>query len=170
MAFTASNRRGLAVVGTPPVERVDNPRVWFCGHCGARPEFDGTSAPPARVCGRCNLGLLLESDADAAPHPDQAFMVLDATLAVCALSQKAEKLLAMSETEAVNRHMTELLVPADTHAQGPENLAFAVTWAACGDEATRHAVVRPARTFGVRMRARIASCGPTRAALLVFVD
>jgi hypothetical protein len=95
-------------------------------------------------------------------------MVLDATLSVCAMSEQAERLLATSETEAVNRHITELVVPADAEAQGPENLAVAVTWAARGDEATRTVVVRPATTFGVRLRARIASCGPPRAALLVF--
>jgi hypothetical protein len=95
-------------------------------------------------------------------------MVLDATLSVCAMSEEAERLLATSETEAVNRHITELVVPADAEAQGPESLAVAVTWAARGDEATRNVVVRPATTFGVRLRARIASCGPPRAALLVF--
>jgi hypothetical protein len=95
-------------------------------------------------------------------------MVIDGTLSVCALSEAAERLLATSETEAVNRHVTELLVPADAEAQGPENLAVAVTWAARGDQTTRTVVVRPATTFGVRLRARIASCGPPRAALLVF--
>ena len=44
-------------------------------------------------------------------------------------------LLATRETEAVNRHVTELLVPADAEAQGPANLAVAVTWAARGDDA-----------------------------------
>jgi hypothetical protein len=111
---------------------------------------------------------MLESDAEAAPSPKEAFMVLDATLSVCALSRMAEKLLATSETEAVNRHITELVVPADAETQGPENLAVAITWAARGDEKTRNVVVRPTRTFGVRMRARIASCGPPSAALLVF--
>jgi hypothetical protein len=159
----------LAVVpASPPLERVEQATVWFCGHCGAQPNNDGSSPPSGRVCGDCGLGLLLESNADAAPTPDGAFMVLDATLAVCAMSEEAERLLATSEAEAVNRHITELVVPADAEAQGPENLAVAVTWAARGDEATRHVVVRPAKTFGVRLRARIASCGPPRAALLVF--
>jgi hypothetical protein len=72
------------------------------------------------------------------------------------------------EPEAVNRHVTELVVPADAEAQGPQNLAVAVTWAARGDESTRTVTVRPANIFGVRLKARIASCGPRRAALLVF--
>jgi hypothetical protein len=161
--------RRLAVVPAPlPLERVERATVWFCGHCGSQPTIDDSSAPSDRVCGDCGLGLLLQSGADAAPAPGGAFLVLDATLSVCAMSEAAERLLATSETEAVNRHITELVVPADAEAQGPENLAVAVTWAARGDEATRNVVVRPATTFGVRLRARIASCGPPRAALLVF--
>lgn len=159
--------RLTAVPTSAPGER-SAPDVWFCGHCGARPEVHGTSAPAERVCSDCSLGLLLQAGADAAPSPGAAFMVLDGTLSVCALSEEAERLLATSETEAVNRHVTELLVPADAETQGPENLAVAVTWAARGDKTMRRVVVRPAATFGVRLRARIASCGPPRAALLVF--
>jgi nucleoside-diphosphate-sugar epimerase len=43
-----------------------------------------------------------------------------------------------------------------------------VVWAARGDSGIRTAVVRPANTFGIRMTARIASCGPSPAALLVL--
>jgi hypothetical protein len=103
-----------------------------------------------------------------APNAGDAFLVLDSSLAVCAVSDAAESLLVTQETEAVNRHITELLVPADAEAQGRENLAVAVTWAARGDSGTRRVTVRPASTFGVRLSARIASCGPPRAALLVF--
>jgi hypothetical protein len=77
-------------------------------------------------------------------------------------------LLATVETDAVNRHVTELLVPADAEAQGPSNLAVAVTWAARGDARTRRVVVRPSNTFGIRLTARICSCGPPTAALVVF--
>ena len=158
---------GLARLVPQPGEQIDKPTVWFCGHCGTRPEGELGHAH-ARVCESCKLGLLLESDADVAPAKNQAFMVLDGTLSVCALSKHAETLLATTETEAVNRHVTELLVPADAEGSTPTSLAAAVTWAARGDETTRSVVVRPARTFGVRLRARIASCGPPRAALLVF--
>jgi hypothetical protein len=163
-----SARRLAVAPAALPLERVERATVWFCGRCGSQPTIDDSATPPERVCGDCGLGLLLQSGADTAPTPGAAFMVLDATLSVCAMSEEAERLLATSETEAVNRHITELVVPADAEAQGPESLAVAVTWAARGDEATRNVVVRPATTFGVRLRARIASCGPPRAALLVF--
>jgi hypothetical protein len=94
--------------------------------------------------------------------------VIDGSMAVCAVSGAAEKLLATHETDAVNRHVTELIVPADAEASGPKNLAVAVTWAARGDDGARTVTVRPANTFGVRIRARISTCGPPRAALLVF--
>jgi hypothetical protein len=158
-----SGRPALALVPAPEPA----PSVTFCGHCGARPEAD-PRGPASRVCGECELGLLLECAADCAPQADGAFLVLDSTLSVCAVSAAAERLLVTRETEAVNRHVTELIVPADAEAQGPANLAAAVTWAARGDETMRRVVVRPANTFGVRLSARIGTCGPPRAALLVF--
>jgi hypothetical protein len=95
-------------------------------------------------------------------------MVLDRWLSVCAVSAAAERLLATSETDAVNRHVTELVVPADAEAQGPSNLAAAITWAVSGDDTARSVVVRPANAFGIRIKARITTCSPPRAALLVF--
>lgn len=120
------------------------------------------------MCESCGLGLLLEAASDAAPAIGGAFLVLDGSLSVCAVSAAAERLLCTVETEAVNRHVIELLVPADAEAAGPENLAVAVTWAARGDECPSQVVVRPSNTYDVRLRARLASCGPPRAALLVF--
>jgi hypothetical protein len=161
-----SGRPALALVrALEPGESVAT--VTFCSHCGARPAVD-PRGPGSRVCGACELGLMLECDADCAPPGDGAFLVLDASLSVCAVSAAAERLLATRETDAVNRHVTELIVPADAEAQGRSNLAAAVTWAARGDETRHRVTVRPANTFGVRLSARIAACGPPRAALLVF--
>jgi len=126
------------------------------------------SDAPSRVCGGCGLGLLLECGADVAPAAGGAFMVVDSSLSVCAVSAAAERLLETKETDAVNRHVTELLVPADTEAQVRQNLAVAITWAARGDNETRKVKVRPANTFGIRISARIASCGPPKAALVTF--
>jgi hypothetical protein len=152
----------LAVVPTPASDPA--PEVLFCGHCGESPQPGANS----RVCESCQLGLLLNTRADVAPQPGGAFLVIDNSMSVCAVSAAAEELLACSETDAVNRHLTELLVPADAEADASHNLAVAVTWAARGDEVPRTVTVRPANTFGVRLRTRIAACGPQRAALLVF--
>jgi len=142
------------------------PLVWFCSHCGTRPAPPGPSGS-SRVCGECGLGLILEAGADVAPRAGDAFLVLDRTLAVCAVSRAAERLLAVSEPDAVNRHVTDLLMPAAAE-ECDDGLAVAVTWAARGEGGTRTTVVRPANTFGIRLTARITSCGPPRAALLVL--
>jgi hypothetical protein len=97
-------------------------------------------------------------------------MVIDSSLTVCAVSKHAERLLNINETDAVNRHIGEFLVPGDAETAPNENLATLVTWAARGDAPQRDVVVRPTNTFGVRYWARIGPCGPPTAALLVLAD
>jgi hypothetical protein len=163
------DRTGRALLAVVPDVAIEpSVTALFCSHCGTRAAWVTMEDVPSRVCQDCGLGLLLESSADVAPDAGAAFIVLDSSLSVCAVSDGAEKLLATRETDAVNRHITELLVPADAEAQGANNLAVAVTWAARGDGVTHTVTVRPSNTFGVRMSARIASCGPPRAALVVF--
>jgi hypothetical protein len=143
---------------------------WFCGHCAA-PSPAGAPPPTARVCTSCGLGLLLETREDAVPGEDDAFLVVDSTLLVQAMSKRAESFLGMSEEDAVNKPVAELLVPADAEAQGRTGFAAAVSQAADGqDPETARSFVRPWNTFGVRMSARIATCGPPRAALVVLED
>ena len=138
--------------------------VAFCGHCGTHPEADEQS----RVCPSCGLGLILHADAEAVPSVGDAFLVFDSYLSVCAASAEAEKLLSMSEMELVNRHLSDVLLPADVEAQSTTKLAMALLWATRGDQSTRRVLVRPANTFGVRLSADIASCGPPSAALVVL--
>lgn len=159
---TLYQRGRLALVPEPASAPV--PAISFCSHCGARP-----SAPSrSRVCASCEMGLVLQAGADIAPPVGGAFIVIDSSLSVCAVSNAAERLLDACETEAVNRHVTELLVPADAEAQGAQNLAVAVTWAARGEQGPSRVVVRPTNTYGVRLSARIGSCGPPTAALIAF--
>lgn len=141
----------------------------FCSHCGTRsPTSTNHATPGSRVCGECGLGLILEAGDDIAPHTGDAFLVLDRVLSICAVSRGAELLLATCEPDAVNRHITELLMPADAEAAGGESLSVAVVWAVRGEGGIRTTTVRPANTFGIRLTARIAGCGPPRAALLVL--
>jgi hypothetical protein len=162
-------RKGhLAAVPQTITDPEHSPRVQFCSHCGARPDSDQAEERGSRVCESCGFGLMLEASSTTAPTEGDAFLVLDSSMSVCAVSANAEELLGAQETGAVNRHVTEIVVPADAEAQGPANLAVAVTWAARGDDSVRSVTVRPTNIFGVRLTARIASCGPPRAALLVF--
>ena len=102
------------------------------------------------------------------PTARDAFLVVDNSLLIQAVSRRAEQLLSITEDAAINRPVAELLVPADAEARGPGSFAGAIVEAAASGDDPVHAFVRPWNTFGVRMRARIAPCGPPRAALLVL--
>jgi PAS domain-containing protein len=147
----------------------DRPQKLFCGHCGRSPAYSEAEIP-SRVCADCGMGLMLQAPADVVPSVDDPFLVVDGSLTICALSRVAEKLLGVSETDAVNRHVGEFLVPADAEAPTSENLSALVAWAARGDSPSTSVVVRPANTFGVRYWAHVGPCGPPQAALLVLAD
>jgi hypothetical protein len=151
--------------------RADEPRpdVRFCGHCG-RPPVESDIVVASRVCTRCELGLLVSAPPEAAPRPEDPFLLVDGQLSVCGVSRRAEQLLQTTETEVVNSHIADLLVPADVEVSGPEALVNLVVHAARGTGETHHVVLRPAKEFGIRFWARIAPCGPPRAALVVLAD
>jgi hypothetical protein len=149
-----------------PAVAEPRPQKTFCGHCGEEPSGD----IHGRVCESCGLGVLLSANADAAPGPNDPFMIVDGSLCVCAVSRVAEELLGTDETEAVNRHLSEFLVPADAEASGPENLMDLVINAASDTSEAHVAVVRPPDEFGIRFRVQVGACGPPRAALLVLSD
>ena len=113
---------------------------------------------------------MLETRRDIAPSHRDAFLVIDSSLLVQAMSKRAETLLGVTEDSAVNRPVIQLLAPADAEAGRPAGFAAALAAAAAGAGADEpvSAFVRPWNTFGVRMRARIAPCGPPRAALLTL--
>jgi PAS domain-containing protein len=143
---------------------------WFCGHCAA-PSPRGEAPPPvSRVCTSCGLGLLLETRRDVLPASKDPFLVIDSSLLVQAVSRRAQTLLAVTEEDAVNHPVVDLLQPADAEAGTQSGFAAALVSAAAGTDEPASAVVRPWNTFGVRMRARIAPCGPPRAALVVLED
>src|SRR3712207_3792801 len=93
--------------------RAEQPLARFCSHCGHAP------AQPAASTGVCpgyQLGLLFEAQREIAPGDHEAFLVVEASLTVCGMSAAAEELLGVDETLAVNRHLTDFLVPADASA------------------------------------------------------
>ncbi len=156
--------RHLQIV-TPAREA--QPQVRFCGHCGEPPAAEDVAS---RVCERCGLGLLLQADADAAPGHGEAFLVVDSSLTVCAVSQHAEHVLGVLEPDAVDRRVTEFLVPADVEGPGPEMLINEILNLGAGGGEPLRVVLRPTGDFGVRIFARLAACGPPRAALVILGD
>jgi hypothetical protein len=149
-----------------PAVAEPQPQKTFCGHCGVEPDTDAYG----RVCESCGLGVLLTANADVAPGPNDPFMIVDGSLCVCAVSHIAEELLGVDETQAVNRHLSEFLVPADAEADGSDNLMDLVIHAASDAADARPAVVRPPDEYGIRFRVHVGACGPPRAALLVLSD
>ncbi len=143
--------------------------VHFCGHCATAALVE-VADPASRVCGRCGLGLLIGAQPELAPGAGDPFVLVDSTLSVCGVSAQAEQLLDVSETRAVNRHLTEFLVPADAEASGPGDLVNLVVRAARGVGEMHEVVLRPTAEFGIRHWARIGPCGPPRAALIVLGD
>jgi hypothetical protein len=57
---------------------------------------------------------------------------VDGSLCVCALSRVAEELLGAEETAAVNRHLSEFLVPADAEAAGADRFLLGGDYASLG--------------------------------------
>ncbi len=149
----------------PALRLLDSARsTLFCGHCGERHE-----QAESRVCPSCELGLLLHADADLAPGPGDAFLIVDGSLCVQAVSASAEHELGVRESQAINRHFTELLIQGEAEPPAAASLAVAIAHAASGGEDEHQPVtVRPSHTFGVRLRARIAACGPPQAAVVVL--
>ncbi len=170
MTQLQTSRPALRLVRGADVAPAEVEWTWFCGHCAAPSPSSSPPPPTARVCTSCGLGLLLETRADTAPNPRDAFLVIDTSLLVQAMSRRAQALLELTEAEAVNRPAAELLVAADAEAASSSSFARAIVSAAGGAQDAISAVVRPWNTFGVRMRAKIAPCGPPRAALVVLDD
>jgi PAS domain-containing protein len=171
MAFDASNQRSaLRLVAVPQTDPATAPaeHVWFCSHCGERRDDIDPPAPHARVCESCSLGLLMEAREDLAPAPGDPFLLVDDRLRVHGMSAGAERLLGLIESEGQGRPIGELLVAPDAEPARGNSLSAMIADVASGGEAEATTYLRPWNTFGVRMRARISSCGPPRAVLIVL--
>ena len=146
------------------------PLKLFCGNCGMPPREGVAAQIGSRVCARCGMGLMLEAAPEVAPNSADAFMVVDSRMSVSALSRRGERMLQVSEPNAVGRHLNEFLVPADTDAPGAESFFALVLLAATGGAGPRTVAVRPTDEFGIRYWARVGTCGPSSAALLLLFD
>jgi len=143
-------------------------RKRFCGRCG-EPAIDPPAAdePPPfeqRVCGACGMGVLLRCGSDALPGTGGAFLIVDRTLRVAAVSEGAEAIFGIEEL-LIGTDVMELL----TSTIGDRALSRTVARAALRPH---DAVTVPARLTGDgaekigTMAARISTCGPPRAALI----
>lgn len=149
----------------PATREAARPHRWFCDACGASAPHAGPPPPFARTCSACERGVLVEAAEELAPGAGDPFLLVDESLIVAACSQAAETLL--NREQLIGSRCGELLEVASLEAHGA-SLAAVVAAAAHGEAAPRSLTVRPVGEFGVRHRLRIGTCGPPRAALLVF--
>jgi PAS domain-containing protein len=126
-------------------------------------------AARSRVCALCGLGVVISAGADLAPQKGEAFVIVDRRLKLCAVSRGAERVLGVDEPDAVHRHVSDFLEPADAEAgRGDELLQGIVATSTMGFGAPTQLVVRPTGEYGVRYAARVGSCGPPEGALIVL--
>jgi PAS domain-containing protein len=141
--------------------------IRFCSRCG-QPAEDPPGHPELRkrVCGQCGMGMILSCPRDAFPGEAAAFLILDYELRVAAVSQAAERFFG-KEKGLIGTGLLELL----TSPLGDDQLARNTTVATqrpSDPQVMPVRLVQPSDTAGRvgTMAARIATCGPPRAALL----
>jgi hypothetical protein len=138
----------------------------FCSYCGYPPRA-GWRERPERVCKRCKLGVVLRTVPDAAPHRSDPFVIVNERLAVRGISRRAETVLRVDEPAAADIPLNEFLV-SDGGKPGDVELARLVALAASGAGPSLTLTLRTVGDPQLRFRARITSCGPPLAALLVL--
>lgn len=176
------NRRGVGAAGRRPESslgmtaliRIDrtytaggatrSKPIRFCSRCGQPAE-----EPPrhldsgGRVCRHCEMGIMLTCSRDALPGARAAFLIVTFELAVSAVSAAGERIFG-PERSLMGLHLLDLV----TSPLGDDKLARHVGQAA---QRACEPLVMPVRlavddrAIGT-MAARIATCGPPRAALM----
>ena len=119
-----------------------------------------------RVCGKCGMGVMLSAPRKALPGPGAAFVVVTREGRISAVSEAAEPLIG-EEAGLVGMPIGSAVASAD----GDDHLARQVARAAgVGREVARANLTPVLQPAGrpTRLTARIANCGPPRAALLVL--
>jgi hypothetical protein len=141
--------------------------IRFCSRCGTPSDEPARAQEPfgrERVCRHCGMGLMLSCSRDVLPGARAAFLIVTFDLTVSAVSEAGEKLFG-PEQELVSTPLLDLI----TSPMGDDRLARRVGQAA---QRASDPVVLPLRLRSERPRkvgtlaARIATCGPPRAALV----
>jgi hypothetical protein len=144
----------------------DRPKpIRFCSRCGhPADEPPGRPELRRRICERCEMGVLLSCSRDALPGAAAAFLICTYDLSVTAVSRAGERIFG-KEDKVVGVHLLDLV----TSPLGDDQLARHAGLAAAR---ACDAVVMPLRLASPRsdgigtLAARIATCGPPRAALI----
>ena len=160
-------KAGQPATAAPEPKR-DEP-IRFCSRCG---RFAGNRGwrPEGvwhdRVCETCGMGVLLSCDPTALKAPRASFLVVTGELRVSAVSEAAERLFG-GKHSMVGTSLLEWV----SSPLGEGELARRVAWSAWAFRPPAGLPLvarrRPARDLGT-LSARVATCGPPRAALVVI--
>jgi hypothetical protein len=139
--------------------------IHFCSRCG-QPSDEPAGRPDLRrrICRRCGMGMMLSCSREALPGAAAAFVICTYDLTVTAVSQAGERIFGKEE-RVVGNHLLELV----TCPLGDDQLARHAGVAA---QRACEPLVMPLRLVSPKTRrvgtlaARIATCGPPRAALV----
>ena len=140
--------------------------IRFCSRCG-HPSEEPPQRPDlrGRVCERCGMGLMLSCSRDALPGDAAAFLIATFDLMVSAVSEAGERIFG-PEQRLIGRPVLEVI----GSPLGNDQLARHVGTAA---QRACDPVVMPVRLHAEEaarqvgtLAARIATCGPPRAALV----
>ncbi len=118
------------------------------------------------MCDRCGMGMVLSCPRDALPGEAAAFLILDYELRVSAVSEAGERYFG-DEGTLIGTGLLDLV----TSPLGDDQLARKASVAAqrpCDATVMPVRLVRPGPAAGAvgTLAARVATCGPPRAALL----
>jgi hypothetical protein len=145
---------------------VERPKpIRFCSRCG-RPADEPAGRPELRrrICERCGMGMMLSCAREVLPGDAAAFVICTYDLTVTAVSQAGERIFG-KEKKVVGGSLLELV----TSPMGDDQLARHAGLAA---QRECEPIVMPLRLASAKapkmgtLAARIATCGPPRAALV----
>jgi hypothetical protein len=108
--------------------------------------------------------MMLVAPAQAGPRRRDPFVIVDQNLTVQAVSRQAEMVLSVDEPAGVNIPLDEFLIPAKGEAELARLVALAIGRRQPSERLELYKVGDPA----LRFFARVSSCGPPPAALLVL--
>jgi hypothetical protein len=139
--------------------------IRFCSRCG-HPADEPAGRPELRrrICERCEEGVLLSCSRDALPGDAAAFVICTYDLSVTAVSQAGERIFGKEE-EVVGGSLLGLV----TSPLGDDQLARHAGLAAqraCDPVVMPLRLASPGAEAVGTLAARIATCGPPRAALV----
>lgn len=121
-----------------------------------------------RVCARCGMGIMLSAPRKALPGSGAAFVVVTREGRISAVSEAAEPLVG-AEPGLLGMPIASTLTSSED--DGDDRLVRQVARAAGAGREVSEATLTPVLQAGdhpARLSARIANCGPPRAALLVL--